>query len=381
MDLSRLFADCIELPPPPGAWDPKGLPAHGGVWLLTDEGDRPIQLGGCESLRRTVRFRLDPPAEEERRRQRADLRAIARRVWWWPTHSQFETAYDYYRIARELYPDDYLERVAFGPTWFAEACLEARIPRLRPMRSIFRPNCDYFGPFQSRSRCIRYIDVLEELYGLCRCVDILEQAPNGRRCAYADMGKCPAPCDGSFPMEQYRQRVADAVGFVRRGPAAFLAATEEEMKRAADAQEYEQAAALKRRIDEARKSLAKGNEWVDMLERFRWLIVQRGPGRTTVKPFFVRDGWIDRGEVVKTKKLKEHVDEWLRAVQQDSPNASRDDERQRTEHVWLVSCFLFRSEKVPGVFLRALDLPRAEDVVARVREAFPSGRSGKAQSM
>ena len=54
MDWAQLFADGVDVPPPPEDFDFKHVPAHGGVWLLADEHRRPIQLGGCESLRRTL---------------------------------------------------------------------------------------------------------------------------------------------------------------------------------------------------------------------------------------------------------------------------------------------------------------------------------------
>ncbi len=370
MDLGQLFADGVDVPPPPEDFDFKHVPAHGGVWLLTDEHQRPIQLGGCESLRRTLSFRLSHPDQDEKRRTRVDLRAITRRIWWWPTHSQFETAYDYYRIARQLYPDDYLERVAFGPAWFLRVDPSARIPRLTVTQKTLTGKAMHFGPFVGRASCTRYIDLLEELFSLCRCVDILDQAPNGRRCAYADMGKCAAPCDGSIPLERYREMVQQTVDFVRAGPADFIAATEQEMKRAASAREFEKAGAAKRRIDDARKTKDGLYRHVTPADRFDWLVVQRGQGRSQVKPFFVRGGWIDRGEPAKLKQLEDAVGGWIEAMGQASPASLGDDVRQRTEHIWLVSHFLFRSEKLPALFLRADALPDAEALCERVRDIF-----------
>ena len=370
MDWGNLFANGVDVPPAPEPFDVKQLPAHGGVWLLADEQGRPIQLGGCESLRRTISFRLSDPPEDEKRRARADVRAITRRIWWWPTYSQFETAYDYHRIARQLYPDDYADRLAFGSVWFVRVDPAARIPRLTPTQKVFASKATYIGPFTSRANCTRYIELLTELFGLCRSPDVLEQAPHGRRCAYYDMGKCPAPCDGSVPLERYRDLISDAVDFVRTGPEEVIVQAEREMKRAARAQEIELAAAAKRRIEEARDARAGSRRFVTVADQFDWLIVQRGPGRIRVKPFFVRGGWIDRGETVELKKLNDHVEGWLEALGQPSPSALGDDGQQRAEHVWLVSHFLFRSEKLPGLFLWVSALPDPEALCEQVRDAF-----------
>jgi excinuclease UvrABC nuclease subunit len=375
MDLAELFAEGVDVPPPPEVFDVRQVPAHGGVWLLADARGRPIQLGGCESLRRTITFRLSTPPEDEKRRTRTDLRAITRRIWWWATFSQFETAYDYHRIARQLHPDDYMDRVAFGPSWFVRADVEARIPRLTPTQKVFASNVEYFGPFTSRSSCQRYVELLCELFNLCRCLDILEKAPRGRRCAYYDMGKCPAPCDDTISLDAYREMVVDALGFVRAGPEPLIAKAEREMKQAAGKQEYERAAACKHRIDQARKAMAGQYSFVRPMDRFSWLIVQRGGGRSRVKPFFVRGGWIDRDEPVAIKALDDHVGAWLEAMQQDSHSSFGDDVRQRAEHVWLVSHFLFRSKKVPGLFVRSDSLPDAEALCEQIRETFAPPRA------
>lgn len=370
MDLADLFSDGVDVPPPPGEFDVKQLPAHGGVWLLTDEAGRPIQLGGCEGVRRSIGFRFSAPDDDEKRRTRADVRTITRRIWWWPTHSQFETAYDYHRIVRQLYPDDYRERLAFSASWYVRVDLKARIPHLTPTQKVFASKVTYFGPFTSRASCTRYVDLLEELFGLCRHMDQLEKAPHGRRCAYYDIGKCPAPCEGLVSLDDYRDRVARAVAFVRGGPDEMIAEAEAEMAEAASAREYERAAAAKHRIEQARKIVTGLHRFVAPTDAFNWLIVQRGPGRSRVKPFFVRGGWIDRGETVELKKLAEQVPGWIEAMGQDSPSSLSDDVAQRAEHAWLVAHFLFRSAKLPGLFLQANGLPEAETLCEQVRAAF-----------
>jgi len=370
MDLADLFSDSVDVPPPPDEFDVKQLPAHGGAWLLTDEAGRPIQLGGCEGVRRSIAFRFSAPDDDEKRRTRADVRTITRQIWWWPTHSQFETAYDYHRIVRQLYPDDYRTRLAFGASWYVRVDLKARIPHLTPTRKVFASKVTYFGPFTSRASCTRYVDVLEELFGLCRHMDQLEKAPHGRRCAYYDIGKCPAPCEGLVSLDDHRGRVARAIAFVRGGPSEMTAESEIEMAQAARAREYERAAAAKHRIEQARKVVAGLYRFVAPTDAFNWLIVQRGPGRSRVKPFFVRGGWIDRGETVELKNLAEHVPGWIEAMGHDSPSSLGDDAAQRAEHAWLVAHFLFRSAKLPGLFLQADDLPDAEALGERVRESF-----------
>jgi hypothetical protein len=127
---------------------------------------------------------------------------------------------------------------------------------------------------------------------------------------------------------------------------------------------------MKRRIDQARKATASSYRFVCPAGRFRWLIVQRGTGRSQVKPFFVRGGCIERGEPVELKKLEDQAGKWMDVFKSSPPDAAVSDRRHLAEQTWLVSHFLFRSEKLPGLFLRADPPPDAETICAKVREAF-----------
>jgi len=318
--------------------------------------------------------RADP---EPTHRARADVRSITRRIWWWPTYSQFETAYDYLRIARRVYPDRYRERLGFGPSWFIRLDPGARIPRFTVTEDVFGQEASYFGPFPGRTWCSRYIELLQDLFNLCRHPDILEKVPRGHRCAYYDMGKCSAPCDGTTSLDRYRGLVAYAVQFLRDGPEGFIAEAEQEMRRAAGTQEFERAAATKRRIEQARKAIAGPYRYVRAVDQFRWLIVQRAEGRSRVKPFFVRGGRIDRGESIALKNLQDHVGGWFDTLRTAQLSGGADGPRYQAEHVWMVSHFLFRSDKLPGVFLREDQLPDPAVFCDRVHRAFaPRSRAG-----
>ncbi|MHC4611501.1 MAG: hypothetical protein ACYS7M_14260, partial [Planctomycetota bacterium] len=94
MDHARLFAHHLDLPDPGQPLDRKILPSGGGVCALTDGQGRLILTLAGEDLRRSLGIRLERPAQEDRRR-RADLRAVARRLWWRSTFSVFETSLTY----------------------------------------------------------------------------------------------------------------------------------------------------------------------------------------------------------------------------------------------------------------------------------------------
>lgn len=327
-------------------------------------------------------------------RPKVDLSQVVRRVRWESTCSAFEAMYAYHRIARIVLPDTYRKNVAFGPSWFVHCDAAAAIPRFSTVKIIPSVGGTTLGPFATQQDANRFVQILEDVFGLCRYVHILEQAPHGEPCAYFEMGRCPAPCNASIPMSQYRETIASALRFALGRRQAAEQQWQRQMQDASGRLEFEKAAAIKQRIDRAGELDHAAFRLVRPLGRFSWLIVQRGPGRTRAKPFFVHQGWIEPGPTVMLKKLDAVVDAW---ITQARPTPSSDEapttshgpspslpaaegslEREhRSEQIWLVSHFLF-SRQPAGLFIDAGQLPTGEALAAMIRERFAPARKQSA---
>src|SRR5215468_4743709 len=112
----------------PATVDFKQIPHHGGVYLLSDAERIPVLLASAQDLRSAIVHRLSPSTAEEKTK-RADLRGVTRMVHWVPAFSRFETDLRYWQAARALYPDDYLKRIPFAPSYFLRADPTERTPR------------------------------------------------------------------------------------------------------------------------------------------------------------------------------------------------------------------------------------------------------------
>jgi excinuclease UvrABC nuclease subunit len=228
------------------------------------------------------------------------------------------------------------------------------------------------GPFFTHSDATRFVQVLEDGFDLCRYPQILEQSPHGKACAYFDMGRCPAPCDGTLPMSRYRESVEEAVRFAIADREGVYGRCEAAMREAASRQSYEQAGRIKQRLARLREIEHKAFAHVGPIEQFNWLIVQRGGGRTKVRPFFVQAGMITPGQTVSLRELDKAVAKWLESPIRESRTTAcqgLDELQSRSEQIWLVSHYLGKS-KTPGLFLHANRLPSCADLAARIRECF-----------
>jgi len=361
------------------------FPGGGGVYLLTDADEQVIQLASAGHLRRALRTRLCPtttPGDNQARaasRRRADLSQIVRRIWWRTAHSGFEITYQYWRIARSLMPRTYLKQIAFGPSWFVHVDPAARTPRFAAGKILRAgPGVD-LGPLATHQDATRFVQILQDSFDLCRHDPILEQAPHGQACAYFDMSKCPAPCNGSIPLSAYREMIAGALAFARGQRAGHYLRWERQMREAADRRAFEQAAAAKQRLQRARAIEHRAYALARPIEAFNYLILQRGGGRTRVKPFFVRAGRIRPAATVKLKDVDDAAADWVRqmtetpkpqgTVATDEPL----DRQEVSEQIWLVSHFLFKRE-TPGLFIHASQLPEPRALAEQVRDVFTARR-------
>lgn len=362
--------------------DPRALPAVGGVYLVTDASDRPILLACGENLRRIVIHRLAaPPAD--RKSKRAQLADVAARLWWRPTFSRFETALVHWRIARTLFPRDYRKRIGFGPAWFLRVDPGEHLPRFTAVREFRHDAARYAGPFPTRRSAEGWIHMLEDMFDLCRYYDVLEQTPAGRPCAYFEMGRCPAPCDGSLPLPDYRRMTASALAFTLGDHYPRRSALRQSMQTAAHGLAYEKAASIRQTLDRADALIQRpGHTHVTNLRAARWLVIQRaGPARraeksTLVKPFFLCGGALDTGEPAAMTDLAAAVPRWIETGQTLSPPppASREDETTCSERLWLLSRFLFAGDRAPGLFLRLDQLPDSDTLLTTLHDRFRARR-------
>ena len=375
MNFEQLFSQNLIRSAKKKPFDTQELPSHGGVYAFFDERGAILQLSSAENLRRAVTFRLYP-SDDPTKRPRTDLLAITCQVWWQPTRSQFETFLKFHEIAYHLYPGRHRKMCAFGPSWFAGITLNDQFPRWLAGNDPFAGESACVGPFATRRKCEEFVKQIEDLFSLCRYHNILEQTPRGEACAYFEMDRCPAPCDGTIPFDQYRETLAGSVDFVLGAKEPLRLRLRRQMKAASDDLDFE-------RANRAKQDLDNADALATMLARvhrrvgdFRYLIIQRAGGRTKVKAFVVNQGDIQQTEPAKLKELTDVAPQWLaRAVQAARP--AKVDSTFAAERIWLVSHFLQKRDRTPGLYIHHSELPDALGLADLIRRTFsPKPKTG-----
>jgi excinuclease UvrABC nuclease subunit len=350
----------------------KAVPAKWVVYLLADEQHRPVQLLCVKNLRYSLKRRLGgdeplgPDAPLPQLSKRVDYRALVRHVYWTRVDSAFEADLAYLEAARHCFPQTYQGMVGFRPAWFVHVNPDAAFPRYAKTTDLSLKTGKLIGPIDGKEPAQKLVQLVEDAFDLCRYYPVLVEAPKGRACAYKEMGKCPAPCDGSISMGQYRQLVHWSVRTLEE-PAEFVREQERRMQAAAAELRFETAAKVKQFVAQLQQ-LGKGPfRHAKRLEDFAFVSLQHGPRAGTAKVFLVARGRIEEllgviGDPLNAGQvLRVALERAAEAAAEGRPLGEADVER-----VGIVTHHLF-SGKHRGVFLR-LDTIDEKAVLKGYRE-------------
>ncbi len=327
------------------------VPAKPATYLLCDASDRPVLLATAGNLRHVLVNRLGPADPDAAPAKRTDYRAITRGVYWRPAYSAFEANWALLENARRLIPQRYRRMVRHWKGHWLHVDRAAAHPRFTAHPEL-RPRAgEWFGPLPTAASAKRVIETLTDVCDLCRYHEILVKAPGGEACAYKEMGRCPAPCDGSVPMRHYHGQIDQAVGLLAGDRQAWRDQQGRAMKRAAAALNFEHAQRLKQRLDAA--GVLERGELRDMrpLRALRLLVVQRGRRKRCPRLFIVTPGCIALLGELQRRDREGQLD-WAAttaAALFDQPMPKLD--RPAAERIGLVSWHLLRGDREKGRFI------------------------------
>jgi excinuclease ABC subunit C len=120
-------------------------------------------------------------------------------------------------------------------------------PMIKKHRGAKSEKGDYYGPFASAGAVNRTLNQLQKAFLLRNCTDA-SFATRTRPCLLYQIKRCSAPCTGMISQDDYARSVADAALFLQGRSTAVQEQLASQMAQAAEAMEFERAAALRDRI-------------------------------------------------------------------------------------------------------------------------------------
>jgi excinuclease ABC subunit C len=245
-------------------------PKAPGVYGMVDPGGALIYVGKSKSLRGRLLSYFQPEDEEAKACQ---IIARTRTLCWERAEHEFVALLRELDLIRRYKPGFNVQGQP-GRRRLSYVCIGRQpAPYVYVAGEPSRRSDHVFGPLRGATRLQDAVRLLNDGLGLRDCPDYvpmifaeqLQMFSEERtaRCLRYEMQNCLAPCTGACSSAEYASAVRSARSFLSGTDQTLIERYELEMKAAADARQFERAAALR----DAWENLV----WLaDQLERLRW---------------------------------------------------------------------------------------------------------------
>ncbi|HWV84685.1 MAG TPA: excinuclease ABC subunit UvrC [Capillimicrobium sp.] len=262
------------------------LPDGPGVYLFHDAKGKVIYVGKAKSLKKRVASHFSNPVTRGAYQMTEEIDSV-----------------DYLLVASEaealLVEQNFIKQ--YQPRFnirlrddksypFIAISMEEEFPRVYFTRERHRRNRLYFGPYSNAKRVRGTLDLLGKVFQFRSCQGPEPGRRSGSPCLDYYIKRCGAPCVGYVDRDGYMEAIDGVIAFLSGRYREIERDLEARMRAAAEAQEYEQAALERNRLNAVRSLLERqrvANESVGTLDAVA-VAVQGTDANAQV--FQVRDG-------------------------------------------------------------------------------------------
>ena len=267
----------------------KKLPNSPGVYIMHDEMDQIIYVGKAVNLHSRVRsyFRKNIG----RGPQIDKMVSLISRFEYIVTDSELEALVLENNLIKEHSPK-YNTLLKDDKTYpYIKVTTGESYPRVLFSRLMKKDKSRYFGPYSSAAAVKDTIDLINKLYRLRTCnKNLPKECGSGRACLNYHIKQCTAPCQESVSQEEYQGQVKKALDFLNGSYQETLKELEENMQKASEALEFEDAIRYRDLYNSVKQTATK-QKITDSDGEDKDIIALACDGRdAVVQVFFVRDG-------------------------------------------------------------------------------------------
>jgi excinuclease ABC subunit C len=233
------------------------LPHKPGIYLMRDRFGTVIYVGKARDLRKRVSHYFQPS-----RRMGWDLKfkALTDAIHDFDFHvvrSEPEALLLEGKLIKEFHPRYNISFRDDKQFLLLKVNLQDPIPRFTLTRVRQEDGARYFGPFPNSGALRSTLALVRRQYHLRGCRPLTPTERDYKHCLYGHLKYCTAPCIGNLGREEYLGQVTAACDFLAGQCAEMEEQLGEEMKKAAAAQDYEQAAQLRDLLADLRHTTKK----------------------------------------------------------------------------------------------------------------------------
>jgi excinuclease ABC subunit C len=283
------MTDTEETPPPTGPDVIRGylrtLDASPGVYRMLDAQSRVLYVGKARNLRARVSNYARPTGHTARIarmiRETASMMFLT-------TATETEALLLEQNLIKQLKPR-YNVLLRDDKSFPNILVTSHDYPMIKKHRGAKRDKGSYYGPFASAGAVNRTLAQLQRVFQLRNCNDTMFESRT-RPCLQYQIKRCTAPCVGKISKAEYAAQVRDAERYLSGRSTEIQEKLAAEMGEAAEAMEYERAAALRDRIKALTQvQTAQGINPRSVTEA-DVIALHLDKGQACVQVFFIRAG-------------------------------------------------------------------------------------------
>jgi excinuclease ABC subunit C len=227
------------------------LPREPGVYRMLDDTRKVLYVGKARNLRKRVSSYFQRRPESPRTQAMAQqINDIAFSV----TASEAEALVLEHNLIKQLKPR-YNVLMKDSKSYPYILLSDEAYPKLMLYRGNRSLPGEYFGPFPNAGAVHATLHIMQSIFRIRDCENGVFNN-RSRPCMQHQIGRCSAPCCDIVSKGAYRKQVDEVRFFLKGKNLALLEQWQQEMQQASDAQQFEQAAALRDRIQALRSVLA-----------------------------------------------------------------------------------------------------------------------------
>ncbi len=335
------------------------LPAEPGVYLFHDKRDRVIYVGKAKSLKDRVGSYFYHNVSHTRKVE--ELVRQVYRIEWETTGTELSALLTELKEIRRHQPR--YNTVMKHERRFPFIRLDAQdpYPTIDWSYDLAEDGAEYFGPFSSRFVVESAIETMNRIFLLRECDGRIDPDKRTSPCLYYDIKRCGAPCAEIVTRDEYLREVSRARQFLQGKHEDLLAELRGRMEAHADALRFEEAAAVKARLDELGRVIRQQEKMLlPVLEQDMILVTPAR--RTTVEIHCLRGGKLAQKFVADQKGIdKKGIDRMLREIYGARQRELFETEREAVAEMRIIAmwCLAHREETAivpvpPGETLKSV---------------------------
>ncbi|MBS1723788.1 MAG: excinuclease ABC subunit UvrC [Armatimonadetes bacterium] len=223
----------------------KTLPTRPGCYIYRDERGDVLYVGKAVNLRNRVRSYFQPSAKHSGKNER--LVAKVRDIEFIVVDSELEALVLECNLIKEHRPP-YNVIMRDDKSYPYIVVTKEKYPRVLFTRNPKRSSGKVFGPYTSAYSVRDTLQLLHKVFPLIPCGKSWSGKAEQKPCLYYHLGQCLGPCAGLSPASEYARVIDQVKRFLEGKETKVLDDLRAQMAEAAEALEFEKAAAVRDRI-------------------------------------------------------------------------------------------------------------------------------------